>query len=275
MQGIPNISIFGGYKSIFSHSVASNFEKGLADTTVHKFLHILDNLYITLEEFEAFYNNKENKNSYYTNGYIDAYYNKNIEKLQQLIENANIDYKETGNEKYNHVKALMSLLLSDLSNDINNSDSISILQHYLVNCNTWGYYEVTLFTNSLQFYSDELIDVVYSHASKVLQLSPRKSRYQNDLAILLCNILEVKILSRNINSAKYYLIELQKNVSSKPESTYQKIMLKYLTTIIDYTHDNKHEETIITILDTLSFLELQMIKNLCENFYYKVKELYW
>lgn len=232
-------------------------------------------MYITLEEFESFYNNKENKNSYYTNGYIDAYYNKNIEKLQQLIENANIDYKETGNEKYNHVKALMSLLLSDLSNDINNSDSISILQHYLVNCNTWEYYEVTLFTNSLQFYPDELIDIVYSQASKVLQHSPRKSRYQNDFAILLCNILEVKILSRNINSAKYYLIELQKNVSSKPESTYQKIMLKYLTIIIDYTHDNKHEETILAILDTLAFLELKIIKNLCENFYYKVKELYW
>lgn len=270
-----NIKSGVAYKGIFSRSVASNFEKGLADTTVHKFLHILDNLYISLEEFEAFYNNKENKNSYYTNGYIDAYYNQNIEKLQQLIENASIDYKETGNEKYNHLKALMSLLLSDLSKEINNNDSVSILQHYLVNCNTWSYYEVTLFTNSLQFYSDELIDIVYSHASKVLQHSPRKSRYQNDLTILLCNILEVKILSKNTNSIQYYLMELQRNVSSTLESTYSKIMLKYLTAIINYTHDIKYEETIIMILDALDCLELQIVKNLCATFYYKVQRVYW
>lgn len=146
-----NIKSSIAYKDILSRSVAINFEKGLADTTVNKFFKIIDNLHITLEEFEAFHLNQENKHAYYTNGYIDAFYHKNITKLTQLIDQSSHDYKITGNEKYNHYCAIMSLLLAELQNSNDYEHHVFILQSYLINCNTWGYYEITLFTNTVQY----------------------------------------------------------------------------------------------------------------------------
>lgn len=71
-----NMPVNKVYKGILSRPVVARFEKGLADTTVTRFLKILNNLNITLEEFEGFYIDGPNKNAYYTNGYIDAFYKK-------------------------------------------------------------------------------------------------------------------------------------------------------------------------------------------------------
>lgn len=269
-----NIKSNIAYKDILSRSVAINFEKGLADTTVNKFFKIIDNLHVTLEEFESFHLNQENKHAYYTNGYIDAFYHKNITELTQLIDQSSHDYKVTSNEKYNHYYAIMSLLLAELQNSTDYENHVFILQNYLINCNTWGYYEITLFTNTVQYYSDELIDIVYSQVTKALQHSPRKRRYQDDIAALLCNILEIKILTKNIQSATFYLNELKDNISTSPDNTYSKIMLKFFTSIIEYIQDNDKEENIIRTIDTLAFLELQIIKEICESTYYRVKALY-
>lgn len=51
-------------------------------------------------------------------------------------------------------------------------------------------------------------------------------------------------------------------------------MLKFFTSIIEYIQDTDKEENIIRTMDTLIFLDLQILKNICENIYYKVKSLY-
>lgn len=260
------------YKKIFSRPVISKFEKGLADTIVDRFLKIVDNLNITLEEFESFHLKGENKSTYYTNGYIDAYYNKN--KLKQLIQDAEYDYEETGNEKFNHYQALMHILLADLDKSIDCKDSIAILQTYLINCNSWGYYEVTLFTNTLSFYADELIDIVYLKAISILRSVPNRERYRNEFIFLLCNILEVKILSKNIQSAKFYLSELQRQKAKQSDNMYLQAIVKYFTAIVKYIVSKEDEVTIIKVLDIFNFLELQQEREIYEEFYFKVKELY-
>lgn len=270
-----NIKSKTAYKDIFSRSVATDFEKGISDTTVNKFLNILDNLHVTLEEFESFYSNEENKNNYYTNGYIHAFQNKDVIKMKELIKSANHDYEITGNEKYNHFQALMLLLLSEFHHDNSkNESSVATLQKYLMSCNTWGYYEVTLFTNTVQYYSNDLIDNVYKHAINIIKNLPSKNRYQNDLTILICNILEVKILSKNIKSANYYLSELQNKGIYRMNNTYQIIMIKLFTSILNYIKSNENKNEVDKVLEVLEFLGLYALKNKSENLYKKVVELY-
>lgn len=270
-KNIPSNKV---YKNILSRPAISKFEKGLADTTVCKFFNILNNLNITLEEFEVYYLQKENTNTYYTNNYIDAYYNKNILKLNYLIQKAQIEYNNTGDEKFNHYKAVMTLLLFDLDNTIDYKDSIYILQKYLMNCNVWGYYEVTLFTNTLSYYSNDLIDLVYSRAIKIFQSSPNTNRYRNEFAFLICNILEVKILSKNISSANFYLLELQKQEKRNQDHMYLRTITKYFIAIINFITNKENDNPIIRILDIFNFLDLQNEKIIYEDFYLKVKNLY-
>lgn len=268
-----NIPSHKAYKDILSRPAIVKFEKGLADTKVNRFFQILDNLNVTLEEFEVFYLKEENKNAYYTNSYIKAYYNKDVSGLKALIEEAKKDYKKTGKESFNHYQAVISLLLSDYDKNINPEKYISTLQHYLVNCNSWGYYEVTLFTNTLPYYSDELVDIVYLKAINILHSSPNKTRYKNEFVFLICNILEVRILSKNINSAKFYLLELQKQNENNQDNIYLQIAIKFFNAITDFVLGIKNEDTITRILDIFDFLELYNEKRIYEDLYSKVKNL--
>lgn len=262
------------YKNILTRPAIVKFEKGLADTSVTKFLQIIDNLNITLEEFEAIHTNILNKNIYYTNGYIHAYKNRNKIKLQTLINEAHNEYLTTNNERYNHYNALISLILSDLNSEPANSENIYTIQNYLMNCNTWGYYEVTLFTNTLSFYSNEIIDLVYEKASRILKTVPYNNRYRNEYAFLLCNIIEYKLLNKHVKSAKFYLSEFKNQELDTLDNMYTQTIFKYLTATIEYITTNQNEELIKRIIDIFDFLNLENEKTRYSTFYTKIKELY-
>ncbi|MEA0565466.1 MULTISPECIES: hypothetical protein [Lysinibacillus] len=70
-KNIPSNKV---YKDVLSRPAAAKFEKGLSDTSVKKFLYILDTLNISLEEFEVIYKGAEDKDLKYTSNYINAYY---------------------------------------------------------------------------------------------------------------------------------------------------------------------------------------------------------
>lgn len=269
-----NIPLNTAYKNILSRQVSIQFEKGSSDTTVNKFLRMLENLNITLEEFESFYLEGENKNTYFTDGYIKAFNNKDINRLIQLKEEAQKDYFETNNEKFNHFYAIISILIIELNNSTDYKKYILILHNYLFHCNTWGYYEITLFNNSLPYYTNELIDLVYSKAITVLHNSPNKNRYRNENAFLLCNILEIKILSKDIKSTKFYLNELQSLKLETNDNIQLQIMIKYFTAIFEYISYQKNEEIIFEILNIFEFLDLESDKLLYKNFYIRIKDLY-
>lgn len=262
------------YKNILTRPAIVKFEKGLADTTVTKFLQILENLNITLEEFESIHTNISSKNLYYTNGYIDAYNTRNEIRLHSLIVEAQAEYLKTGNERYNHYYALMSLLLSELNSQTVNSNHIYIIQNYLMNSNSWGYYEVTLFTNTLSFYSNELIDLVYEKARNILISTPYKNRYRDEFAILLCNIIEFKLLNKNIESAQFYLSEFKNQELSKLDNMYTQTMFRYFAEIIEYILTYQNEDILLKIIDIFDFLNLKNEKTRYLTFYTKIKELY-
>lgn len=168
----------------------------------------------------------------------------------------------------------MFILLADLDDSTNCKNAISTLQNYLVNCNSWGYYEVTLFNNTLSYYSNELIDIVYSKSISILHSSPNQHRYQNEHIFLLFNILEIKILSKNIESAKFYLFELQKQKDSNKDNMYFQTVIKYFSAIIGIINKEESEDTIIKIINIFDFLELEREKELYNNLFHKVRLLY-
>lgn len=251
------------YKNILSRPAIARFEKGLSDTTVEKFFEIIDVLNITLEEFEVIYKKEENKDLHYTRKYIEAYYNKDVVVLKQITIDAQNDYMITGNVKFRHYQALVSLLIDDLSGTDDYGSDLNVLQDYLINCNNWGYYEVTLFTNTMSFYSNELIDLVYSRAKNTLLMLKNLKRYRNEIALMLFNILEIKIVSKDVRKAVFYLKELNEIKDDVVDNMYIQAMIKYFKTILDLINGNGQEDTILKIIEMYDFLELESKKEQC------------
>lgn len=138
-KNIPSNKV---YKDVLSRPAAAKFEKGLSDTSVKKFLYILDTLNISLEEFEVIYKGAEDKDLKYTSNYINAYYNKDFAKLQKIADSASKDYLESENEKFRHYQAIVRLLIDDLNETDIYKTEVDVLKQYLVQCNVWGYYEI-------------------------------------------------------------------------------------------------------------------------------------
>lgn len=274
-----NIKVNNLYSSLLSRQAALKFESGASDTTVSKFLIILDRLNLSLEEFQSLYLSSDNKNFYYTTQYINLFYKKDIEALKSLSKEAEIEYKKTNLEKFNHYSALTLLMIDYLSNkEETNHLALKVIVDYLFTCEEWGYYEITLFTNSLIYIPSEFVDIVYPRVKKKFMLTENLLRYRNEAAIILFNILEKKILGKDVKKIKLYLTELHEIKDSTLDNMYIQTMIKYFTVISspiinkDVQEDIKQQ--IIVIIDFFNFIELKSKAEQCQAFFERVQELY-
>ncbi|MGE7090387.1 hypothetical protein ACQKII_02785 [Lysinibacillus sp. NPDC048646] len=265
------------YKDLLSRPAIARFEKGDSDTGTMKFFALLERLNITLEEFEQHLNSRENKDFFYTKEYIEAFYLKDIDKLNELANMADHDYKRNNlNIKFLHYRAIIHLLIDDIQNTKLYISEVEILQTYLGTCENWGYYEITLFSNSLNFYSNEFINIVYKRAKKTLLDFQTFKRYRNEVSLMLFNIMEKKISDGDIDGATFYLKELNELKITVIDNMYVQAMIKFFSAIVDIANDDLHKKSQIEvekIIDFFYFLDLAFKAEQCQNLYKKVKDM--
>lgn len=262
------------YKNLLSRPAIVKFERGESDTTAEKFLKMLDHLNITLEEFSIIYNDG-NKDLDYMRKYVEAFYNRDVNALYMVAEQVENEYTFTNNLKFLHYRSLILLLIDDVRGTDEHLNEITLLQEYLMNCESWGYYEITLFANSLSFYSIELIDLVFERAKKTLQRYQNLTRYRNEIALMIFNILEKKITCKDIDGAKTYLTELENIKVSVVDNMYMQTMIKFFSAIIALIDgDTTKNKSILQIIEVFSLLELKLKAAQCLEFYAKVKGIY-
>lgn len=254
------------YKKILSRPAIVKFEKGESDTTIERFFIILDRLNISLEEFEVIYKKEENKDMFYVFNYINSFYKRDLKTLNILSHKSYEEYLITGNRKYLHYKAVINLLIADINGVDGNEDDISTLKTYLLNCDTWGYYELTLFTNTLSFYSNDLIDLVYEKSKKHLIGYNNLLRYKNELSLLLFNILEQKIKSRDYFLINKYLHELNNLKDYTEGHMYFQAMHLYFSELIRYINYKTNSiDSITSVINCFKVLNMDLKVKQCQN----------
>ena len=275
-KGIKAVNL---YKSILSKQAAIKFENGKSDTTIEKFFMLLDRLNISLEEYDEIYRAKNNNDYYFTGQYIKLFYQKNIDGLRQLKEVATKEYENTLSEKFRHYASLIQLLIDYLNNNKPCETSLQIIKDYLNNCENWGYYEITLFTNAMIHFSGEYIDSVYGRVKKKITVQSKKLvRYRNEKAIILFNILEKKMIDQEIDKIKFYINELLQLKDETLDNMYTQTMIKYFVTLANAIFEkNFHgdiELQINKIIDFFIFIDMTSKSNQCRDFYMKLKNIY-
>lgn len=170
------------YTNILSRPAISKFEKGLSDTSTEKLFKILANLNISLDEFYFIYNshNIENDSDFF-NEYSHAFYLSDLKRLNHLKMINDQKYQLTNQIKQLHYSALCDLTISYISNNQINRESFNILKLYLLECEEWTYYELVLFTNSLDFFPEDLILLLYKRTKKKLEDFSQLRKYNNEV----------------------------------------------------------------------------------------------
>lgn len=255
------------YKDILTRPAISRFERGQSDTTVEKLFQILRNMNITLEEFYFQYNdNTENDDFLTIDAYTEAYYAKDHSKLADLEREAQIRYEETPNIKFLHYAAIIHLFQRKLTYQPISGEQFSVIRNYLVACETWGYYEVVLFTNSLDFFSADLIEALYSTVKLKMTEFNRIRRYKNEIFSLISNILVLYLEKNDVDKSAFYYAELESAVSNSDNRMYEHAILLFFKELISLIREKKEDtHKLQQILQMFDFLEMNRISKQCSS----------
>lgn len=255
------------YKNILTRPTISRFESGKSDTTADKLFQILRNMNITLEEFYFHYNgNAENDDFLMIAAYMEAYYAKDLSKLASLEREAKTRYEETANIKFLHYEAIIHLFQRQLSYQDVLDEQFSIIRDYLIACETWGYYEVVLFTNSLDFFPTDLIDALYPTVKLKMTEFNRIRRYKNEFFSLISNILVLYLKKNDAEKSAYYYTELESVVSNSDNRMYEHAILLFFKELIVLIQDKQERPyKIHTILQMFDLLEMDRMSKQCRG----------
>lgn len=235
---------------------------------------ILDRFNITLEEFHYIYIQTKEKNEPQVSPseYMVAFYNRDVEKLKYIAEISESKYFKKGNIKDLHSKILSNVFINTILEKECLNSEIDILKNYLLNCNSWGYYELTLFINTLDFYSEELIDITFKKTKANLNSYEHMVRYRNEVSILLLNIIDKQIRSKRYKSARKYYKNLFEIKNVTLDNMYLQAMIKYFGEILDFIEGKvEAKEKILKIIETFYFLDMEHKAMQCKQLYDLVK----
>jgi HTH-type transcriptional regulator, SHP2-responsive activator len=132
----------------FSYAHLSNFEHGRTELSAQLFLNLLENINVSIIEFQHFYDNylRSHNNRPFSNKDISlAYMSGNITRLENILY-----HLESRNDKIKSKKSKLEIIriksiisLIDPTRPLLNNDTF-FLKSYLMQLNEWGKYDIAL-----------------------------------------------------------------------------------------------------------------------------------
>lgn len=154
-------------KAGISTSQLSRFEKGQTDLTISKFMLILDEINVPIDEFmyavHDFHRDDLNELLTKVRLFVSTH---DIDEMKKLLA-SQMGLKDK-REKFHHINTiLLKIRLQDLSGeDYYTEDDLKDLTDYLFSVEHWGYYELLIFINTLDVLNHEVFMVLAREMSK-------------------------------------------------------------------------------------------------------------
>ena len=154
-------------KAGISTSQLSRFEKGETDLTISKFIHILNEINMPIDEFmyavHDFHRDELNELLAQVRKYVTT---RDIEGMKRLLISQMEN--EGKREKFHHINTiLVKIRLQDLSGEkYYNETELNDLTDYLFGVEYWGYYELLIFMNTLDVLKHDVFMVLAREMSR-------------------------------------------------------------------------------------------------------------
>lgn len=145
---------------ILSVSFLSKFERGESDITLGLFNKLIGRLMITMEEFLFIHNDyKINSIELFFQEAGFAYYNRDKKKINHLkqIEMMKWEKHKIESYYYNYLFLKVYALILDNGDISTTKEDIDRLSDYLFRVESWGYYEMMLYSSTMLFIETERV----------------------------------------------------------------------------------------------------------------------
>jgi Rgg/GadR/MutR family transcriptional activator len=217
-----NLSLKETAQGVMSNAQLSKFERGDSEITISKLFQILDNINVTMEEFNFVSRNYELRKFDKLLKDMRSYHiSNNINMLMKLKEQ-----ELAAGRKLNAI--MIGSVIHDVSADIQLSKSEkAYLTDYLFSVSEWGYYELVLFSNSVNSMNVNTLIIL---AKEMLNNSDFYLHLHNNKRMLsqtLINVVKILIDNNEMKSANFLLKKI-KALLSDETSLYEKNVYLFL-----------------------------------------------
>ena len=135
---------------LMSLSFISKFERGESEISLSRFLILLNNLNVTIEEFHILYINEHPDEIEDLMSKVSLYFtNGDILGLKKTQKEAEEKYNITKKRRYLYNSIMLKSFISELTNIPIDNEDITILTDFLFGIEYWGKYELLLLGNSM------------------------------------------------------------------------------------------------------------------------------
>ncbi|MNC13421.1 Helix-turn-helix domain protein [compost metagenome] len=225
---------------ITSRTALTNLEKQNSRISFEILLQYLSRMNIRLDEYYLMYTDHESREKRSISLALPHIYASGDTAIQKDLEKYKEKYNETKDLFFYFVYIQLSILKMKKNGDFNSSylsNEIEFLKGYLDRVETWGRFEIALFSNSLFLFPDDFIEEIFDRViSKLLRLQDEPI-FSKDLTLFLINCLSLSFERNNIEFIRVVLPYLLKQCKSEKE-LYEKTMYLFFLGLLDCTAGN-------------------------------------
>lgn len=233
------------------------FEQGQISVSADTFYQIVSNLNISFEEFSFYHENfAQSKLDQWGKKMISAFQVLDKAKLDQIANLALNEFNKTQQIKFQHLYFLAMIYIDSINKENIDPFPISQLKEYLMNCEHWGYYEVSLFNNVLFCFGDiDTIFVLYKRMNQSYLRSKPLHKTPNAEIMLATNIISMCIKEKAYSKAQEINTLIQSQEIGE-RSMFARTLLLWCNGLINKIVLNKDEgleqiEVSLKIMETL------------------------
>lgn len=184
----------------------ARIESGKNSISSDKLTEILDYCNVTYNEFFYIKNDykKESKMNAY-NDVIKLFYEKNIEEISKIKNEAEKKYQENGDIFLRHLYILCHCMENDLDVNKINKEYVKEMADYLLSIDDWCYHELVVLNNFLFLFPPATALLMSKNLLKYAEKYKELNSDTKVLSYLIFNLLELSIKNNDFQSAKMLL----------------------------------------------------------------------
>ncbi|MDR0298468.1 MAG: hypothetical protein LBI13_00015 [Streptococcaceae bacterium] len=245
-----------------SFSQLHKFENGTSSIIVEKLAYLLDYLNISAEEFESTFIYL-NKDAVTMREIAEAFWAKNTAKLRYYMEKENsllVKNPENLNHFLNVMQVKSALRFLDKRYTISEKE-IRRLERYLFSLKEWSGYDIWLFGNCVDFFTDsDLRKLTYKMLHPEVQ-NIKTSLIQSRLNQVVINLISVHIENKHFTPVDELFSYLEHHFRPGLDMT-DRAMLSFYKKLVEFRKDPLSQEKLINVekciaaFDTLGCFDL-------------------
>lgn len=209
-------------KGISSRTTLASFEQRKTNISFSLVVNYLEKMNISLEEYNYLYmkkcaHDKRKLSELLSNGNMD------IQQRQELTKLLKNRYEKSNDKFFDLLAAqnhLLSLFMMKNMDDIEKSDAYKKISSHLERVETWGRFELVMFSNCLFLFSDEYISIMFETCVKRMAFYQEHMYFSKDFIAFLINGAQLSLSRGAISNLSIFIQEMKRVTKQFDDKNY-------------------------------------------------------